>query len=252
MPDMKTTLRVSMLLNLGLLTALIFLWANPRREAPVPPPAVPKVEAPPPTVAVSTPPIVRTVVETKPFHWDQLVSTNDYRVFVANLRRIGCPEPTVEDIVRGDAERFYFAKRTEMNVDGTKPGPWSAQAQMEMVAFLLGQTPETVVAATPAPPVRSPKEMPLSMPLVLQNVDLKALGLDDEQTQMVANVRQDFLQQTGGMNQDTNSPAYRQRWQEAQLSADGMLQAMLGNDIYQRYQVLAFQTSLVNQEQTRN
>ena len=102
---MKTALKISVLLNLGLLAGLMFFWANPRKEAPALPPAVTKVEAPAPVV--SAPPVVRTVVESRPFRWDQLVSTNDYRVFVANLRKAGCPEPTVEDIVRGDTERAF-------------------------------------------------------------------------------------------------------------------------------------------------
>ncbi len=252
---MKTALKISVLLNLGLLAGLMFFWANPRKEAPALPPAVTKVEAPAPVV--SAPPVVRTVVESRPFRWDQLVSTNDYRVFVANLRKAGCPEPTVEDIVRGDTERAFFFERGKLHIaDANEPGPWSAQAQMEMVAFLLGETlAQEVAADTPSSqPLRNrPRpERPASMPLVLQNIDLAALGLDDDQMQMITNTRANFLDQIGGTNQNANDPAYLARWQQAQLQADADFRVDLGPTAFWKYQELASGQKAAEQQSSQN
>jgi hypothetical protein len=45
-----------------------------------------------------------------------------YRDFVANLRAADCPESTVEDIVRGNVERAFYAKRVELNLVQTTLG----------------------------------------------------------------------------------------------------------------------------------
>ena len=117
---MKTRLKISILVNLGLLGVLIYFWANQRRVEPA---AALPAGSLQPVVAVSAPPIVQQA-EPKPFRWSQLVSTNDdYRLFVANLRALGCPELTVEDIVRGDAERVFFAKRRQLQLEGSDPVP---------------------------------------------------------------------------------------------------------------------------------
>jgi hypothetical protein len=241
-------------LNAILLAVLVFIWANPRRQGATLPSVGLKIKAPVSAVTISAAPMVRTEVEPKPFRWSQLLSTNnDYRVFVAKLRVAGCPEPTVADIVRGDAERAFYAKRAELNVDGTGSGPWSAQAQLQLVAYLLGQSPTQEVAADTAP--TSPaahRRRPLpvqmvSMPIVMQNIDLAALGLNNGQKQVIAEVRQNFLEQVGGTNQNPKDPAFLARWQQAQIEADTRLQATLGYQIYMRYQIAAYQMALEDQ-----
>jgi len=76
------------------------------------------------------------------------------------------------------------------------------------------------------------------MPLVFQNVDPVELGLNEEQMQVVNNLREDFTQQVGGENQDPNDPAYLARWQQAQPAMDDMLQGMLGEQVYTKLQML--------------
>jgi len=252
---MKTMVKISVLLNVALLAGLMFLWANPRKEVAALPPALSKPEPLAHAVVQSAPPVVRSKVESKPFHWSQLLSKNDdYRDFVANLRAAGCPEPTVEDIVRGDAERAFFAKRAELNVDGTASGPWSAQAQIQLVAYLLGQSPTQEVAADTAPTSpaahrRRPSPVQtVSMPIVMQNVDLAALGLNNGQQQVIAEVRQNFLEQVGDTNQNPKDPVFLARWQQAQIEADTRLQATLGYQVYMRYQIAGYQMALENQE----
>jgi hypothetical protein len=47
---------------------------------------------------------------TPAFHWRQ-IEHEDYRVYMANLRAVGCPEDTVRDILRGDIEALFAEKR---------------------------------------------------------------------------------------------------------------------------------------------
>ncbi len=69
------------------------------------------------------------------------MSAGDYRAYIANLRAIGCPEPTIEDIVRGDAARAFSWERRELGLDGSGAGPWSRSHEMQLVASLLGAHP---------------------------------------------------------------------------------------------------------------
>ena len=67
-------------------------------------------------------------VPAPPFQWRQIEST-DYRVYIANLRRIGCPETTVRDIIRADVRGLFGAKRKELGQQAGQAGQWSPQAE---------------------------------------------------------------------------------------------------------------------------
>jgi hypothetical protein len=45
-----------------------------------------------------------------PFHWS-MIESRDYPVFIANLRAIGCPEPTLRDIIHADVNELFVRKR---------------------------------------------------------------------------------------------------------------------------------------------
>jgi hypothetical protein len=47
------------------------------------------------------------------FHWSQLES-EDYRVYAANLRALGCPEATVRDIMSADVNELYCRRVNEL------------------------------------------------------------------------------------------------------------------------------------------
>lgn len=68
-------------------------------------PARPPATEPPPGV----------VEVNEPFHWAQIESA-DYRVYLANLRALGCPEATVRDILIADVNDL-FAVRVKALVD---------------------------------------------------------------------------------------------------------------------------------------
>src|SRR5437867_1665152 len=55
-----------------------------------------------------------TLATNKPkLDWRQ-VESEDYRTYVKNLREIGCPEPTVRDIVTADLLQAFAARRAEV------------------------------------------------------------------------------------------------------------------------------------------
>ena len=75
------------------------------------------------------------------------------------------------------------------------------------------------------------------MPLALQSPAPGVMKLSDEELQFIEAVREGFVADIGGPNQDPNDPAYRQRWQVAQQNADHSLRGMLGRRRYQEYEV---------------
>jgi hypothetical protein len=57
-----------------------------------------------------------------PFNWQQVESA-DYRVYIENLRAIGCPEATIRDIIVADINEL-FAGRIKELVDGVTGRFW--------------------------------------------------------------------------------------------------------------------------------
>ena len=55
----------------------------------------------------------RVVRETEPFHWSQ-IEADDYHTYVENLRRIGCPEETIRDLVKQDLDKMYDQRKAEV------------------------------------------------------------------------------------------------------------------------------------------
>ena len=257
---MKTALKISLTLNLGLLAGWLIIWceATPR----VKPVAIPIS----PTRQPATPLSIRTVsplpdpqpAKSSSFHWSQFDSS-DYHIYVKNLRAIGCPEATVRAIVTADVHSVYqiFANQLEQRISQCEIGSWTSQLasasseetlkdelqkipdeEAAKIADLLGlrPAPATVASLTPA--------ATLTAPLVMQKIDLTALNLNARQQQVVAGLQQDFLNQIGSTNQDPNDPGYQARWKKAQAYTDNMLEALLGNNIYTRYQLAAHQLML--------
>lgn len=67
-------------------------------------------------------PLVEVVVMSEPFDWAQLESA-DYHDYLANLRAIGCPEPTVGDIIIADVNDL-FTLRVKALVDEVSGRFW--------------------------------------------------------------------------------------------------------------------------------
>jgi hypothetical protein len=54
-----------------------------------------------------------TVEVTAPFHWSEIESS-DYRIYMANLRAIGCPERTVRDIIVADVDELFIERLRQL------------------------------------------------------------------------------------------------------------------------------------------
>ncbi len=112
----------SLLLNLALLGWIAWAVSSPKpsptRPERAPQPATPS-PAPEPAraeAALKTAP----VEQPPPFHWRQ-VESSDYRIYIANLRAVGCPETTIRDIIRAELDELYTRKRQEFLA------PWQGQ-----------------------------------------------------------------------------------------------------------------------------
>ena len=228
---MKALLKISLAANLALGAGVIFFVArNAQRELETESTAVSQTSAPAP------PPT--------PFHWRQLEST-DYRIYIANLRGIGCPEQTLRDIITADVDSQYAPRRRELqNRALSKSALESGLRTLEheevaLLDNLLGirLIDATAQSANPTAPSvharwKSPVEEYIATPLALQNVDPAALKLTGEQAETLAEIQEHFIAAIGGPNQDPNDPAYRKRWQKAQPECDDMLRGMLGTQVW--------------------
>jgi hypothetical protein len=275
---MRTTFKVSLVLN-GLLlvgSAVLAVRSTSNRSAvPQPAPGIAKSVAVP-MVSTSAPPSVQPTSATAPvpFRWQQL-DASDYHIYVKNLRGIGCPEPSVRAIVMADVHAVFqiHARQIQKQLAALANDSWSAQLtnhnssqalnvelsrlpaqEAAAVADLLGlPAPGSQVAddahdvddASADDQGEAAKEDSVPVPLVLQDIDPKDLGLDDEQVEELNRVRETFTRQVGGTNQDPADPAYLARWQYARLGADTMYRSILGSDGYTRYLILENKRALL-------
>jgi hypothetical protein len=121
---------VSVAFNL-FLAAFVYVATKPMEEPAVP--AAPALD----NVVVKT----NVLVRRENFTWEQVQSTN-YATLIKNLRAIGCPEPTIRDLITSDINRL-FARRRVTEVDypnyqwwRSTPDPALAQAAGEKLAAL--------------------------------------------------------------------------------------------------------------------
>jgi hypothetical protein len=101
----RLTLGISLLANLALAVAL---FVSLRRE----PAAHTEVSLPftnTHAAHVTLPGRTNVVVRRQLFTWAELESS-DYPTYIANLRRIGCPEPTIRDIIVADVNEMFERK----------------------------------------------------------------------------------------------------------------------------------------------
>ena len=225
---MNTALRLSLSLNCCL--AILLVFSALKGRAPV---AAPEAKSEPAREPAAT----TAAAEPKPFHWSQLESS-DYRMYIANLRSIGCPEPTVRDIITADVGSLFASQRQPLEAElsslsNDPPGaPSDSRPAVEAELLRLRSQETCLLAALLGPQV-------VSMPLVFQDVDLAALRLDPGQRQAIEDLRQRFVEQLGGPNQDPTEPAYQERWQQAQPENDDLLRGLIGVRAWQDYQLAA-------------
>jgi hypothetical protein len=79
----------------------------------------------------AAPPLPSVIYRTNPFTWSQLEST-DYRQYIANLRAVGCPEPTLRDIIITDVMRLYAARRGQFFQNGRPFKYWETDDKRKL------------------------------------------------------------------------------------------------------------------------
>jgi hypothetical protein len=241
---MKNNFRISIAINVLLMGVILWLAHSERALTSTPNSRINAIQT------------IHSETQTAPitsaapaFHWSQIESA-DYATYIANLRRIGCPEQTIRDIIFADVDEAFFVSRREQlkqKQTGEEALRVLNQEEATFIASLLGdEPPRSQLAAAPA---RIPKilrtkpqperdlDRPVSMPLVLEQVDSAKLKLNDAQLRTITELRQNFVAEIGGTNQDPNDPSYRQRWQTAQREADDMLVAILGRNFKLNYEL---------------
>ena len=79
----------------------------------------------------------------------------------------------------------------------------------------------------------------ISVPLFLQPLNPTNLNLNSGQLQAIADLREQFIAQLGGLEQNPDDPAYRDKWLQIQPEYDELLRGMIGTRAYQNYELTA-------------
>ena len=110
--SLQRLLMISILANLVCFVGLFWLSTD-RQSSTEPSQSTPPAASAPSQALDQAPPIERIVREVEPFHWSQIES-GDYETYVKNLRRIGCPEETIRDLVKQDLDQHYDQRKADI------------------------------------------------------------------------------------------------------------------------------------------
>jgi len=98
------------------------------------------------TAADSLPPMPPAATSvTNSFNWSQLEST-DYRVYIANLRAIGCPQTTIQDIILTDVMRLYAQRRGQYYQNGRDFKFWETNEKRKLKQTQLAEREKQLAA----------------------------------------------------------------------------------------------------------
>jgi hypothetical protein len=242
---MKTTrlLFYSTGLNVILFGACGYLFIERPEATPVSPDIISQSAAP----AVA--PLAGTVAQA-PFRWQQLESEN-YPTFIANLRAVGIPEPTLQAVIIAEVAADFDQQRQAIVAQAapTESARLQKQDRLDqisreqsaLVGRLLRKHPAGALAESAGPvsgnpaPLRDAKavagNIPVLPPAVLVPAD-PAKQFTDRQVAEWEKLQDDFVEAVGGPNQNPADPAYRARWISAQLANDQAFRAKFGTQAF--------------------
>lgn len=246
---MKMPLRIAFTASLLLNGLLAWVWT--RQPAPQPVAAVPS-------------PQVKTLVKHEepppaaPLDWKQ-IEAPDFATYIANLRRIGCPEHAIRSIIEPELHQVVT---TQQSQGGTSPDPAAARRQVaELMQLLL--TPSapasqpavsgaaSVTTSMPSPAKATAPSNPLSIPAAFavgnapDDTAITPEGisttpsdatLTPETRQAISTMRQQFGQQVSSSAAQPSSSEYYKEWVKAQRLSDDTFAAMFGGDAFMRVQ----------------
>jgi len=188
------------------------------------------------------------VVEiTEPFNW-QSVEATDYRVFIENLRAIGCPDLTIFDIVSAEVDELFNAKVKEL-VDGVTGNFWNLvisskdmqdmvdqkekeldaldDHKKEMLSALFGKT-------NPADEFRDVQNEPCFANREMCRLDF----LSEEKRATVLEIQNRLAAARAALeSSSTNQTLLRQKGGELETRRDRELQAALTPSEYDEYRL---------------
>lgn len=129
--------------------------------------------------------------------------------------------------------------------DQTSPGDWKISASSPAPANTPpSQTiPSGVQSLSRNRHATKQLKQP-SLPLVMVEMDMNALGLSPEQQALVSNLRNQFITDIGGYNQNPASPEYLNRWLAAAASADEILRSQIGWQAFNAYTIAGARVSM--------
>jgi hypothetical protein len=115
-----------LLLFNGLFLAGIFYWVGSKRFVePVSASAPKEPGSGKPKLFGSKLPKTGRTVEVNEFRWSQLES-EDYHEYIARLRKIGCPEETIRDIIISDLDKLFAPQVAALRSSTNEPKYWKA------------------------------------------------------------------------------------------------------------------------------
>ncbi|CAN5763575.1 hypothetical protein BH11VER1_BH11VER1_29840 [soil metagenome] len=229
--------------------------------------SAPSATSPSVQLVTSSPPAIsklsKAASENK-FHWSELES-EDYNVYIARLRNIGCPESTIRDIVQGELHASYAEKRQQLEqqiIHSSARIPPPGMSRQDFLAIQLRKLDKEIDTVThqlvdktalsandPSGKTLSSKPQPsvARLPLAFQSNTVKAAAIPSnsnnsatanqasgggqttpEQTAAIQQIQKDFVKNIGGPNQDPGDPAYEKKWLSAQYLADQILRGKIG------------------------
>ena len=106
---MKT--KILLVLSLALNAVLLAMWARHSNPQRVDEPPAAEVRIVTNTVVRKAPASSLTVAQPTvlPMDWRSIESA-DYRTYIQNLRKAGCPEETIRDIIIADVNKLYASR----------------------------------------------------------------------------------------------------------------------------------------------
>jgi len=295
---MSTVTKLSLLANAALAGLVVWL-SRPEHFRPASATSTPaestapEIKADAPSAIPSTTAACPTVAQ--PFNWSQLEST-DYPTYIANLRRIGCPEQTIRDIMAADLDSAYYARRrqvleqsiaaagatestlpdalanemrqleneesglvTRMLTDqagsaqmasanaGTQnriaPMVWASPASQPGAIQKAQPGPGIPPAATSAGSV-SPTQPtagtplasnPVPAPVTRQPIQPVTSAVTGDEPRPSGFSGQSPNPPVGGLTEDPDAAALRQKWELARRNADYSLRGLIGSQRYLEY-----------------
>jgi hypothetical protein len=85
----------------------------------------------------------RVVYVTNKFNWAQVESA-DYRVYIGNLRAIGCPESTIKDIILTDVMKLYAQRRGQASLNGREFRYWETDEKRKLKQHQIEEREKTL------------------------------------------------------------------------------------------------------------